>query len=66
MADEISIDALRKSARSASLALPDDELQRILAGVNRAKKQAAELRDIVAADNEPASTYEAAKPSRKK
>jgi Ca2+-binding EF-hand superfamily protein len=65
MADEISIDELRRSAKRAGLALPDDELRCILPGVNRAKKQATELRDIVTADDEPASTYGAAKTSRK-
>jgi hypothetical protein len=65
MTEELSIQELRRLARQAGLALPDDEWQRILPGVNRAKKQAAELRDIAAADDEPAATFVAAKSHQK-
>jgi hypothetical protein len=61
MADEMTIEEIRARAREAGLNLPDEELQRLLPGVNRAKKQAAELRDIVAADDEPAATFGASK-----
>ena len=47
MAHEIAIDELRTLAQQAGLNIPDEELQRLLPGVNRAKKQAAELRALI-------------------
>jgi hypothetical protein len=35
-------------------------LQRLLAGVTRLKKQVAELRALIAAESEPAATFNAA------
>ena len=57
---EITLDDLRKMARRAGLQLADDELQRLLPGVNRSKKQVAELRALIATENEPAATFNAA------
>ena len=57
MEQEITLDDLRTMAESAGLKLGEDELQRLLPGVNRAKKQAAELRDLIGAANEPATTF---------
>lgn len=54
---EITIEQLREMARKAGLDLTDSELQRILPGVQRAKKQAAELREMIGADDEPAITF---------
>ena len=45
-------------AERAGLRLSEDELQGFLPGVNRSKKQAGELRELVAAGNEPASTFD--------
>ena len=44
-------------AESAGLKLSEDELQRLLPGVNRAKKQATELRALIGAADEPAITF---------
>jgi hypothetical protein len=41
------------------LRLADDELQRLLPGVNRAKRQAAELRELIGPDDEPADKFTA-------
>jgi hypothetical protein len=57
---EITLDDLRKMAQRAGLQLADDELQRLLPGVNRSKKQVAELRALVEAESEPAATFNAA------
>jgi hypothetical protein len=64
MDQEISLDGLRKMAERAGLKLPEDELQGLLPGVNRSKKQATELRGLVAAGNEPASTFDLAGSAR--
>jgi hypothetical protein len=65
MNQEITLDGLRKMAERAGLKLSEEELQRLLPGVNRSKKQAAELRELVAAGNEPASRFEPARSARK-
>jgi len=65
MADEMTIQEIRALATEAGLNLPDEELQRLLPGVARAKKQAAELRQRIGVDGEPAATFTAAKPLRK-
>jgi len=61
MAHEIAIDELRTLAQQAGLNIPDEELQRLLPGVNRAKKQAAELRALIDSGDEPAALFIAAK-----
>ena len=57
MAQPMTLDELRIQARRARLDLSDDELQRLLPGVNRAKEQAAGLRDLVATADEPATNF---------
>lgn len=63
--DEIASEMLRKMAQQAGLDLNDGELQRLLPAVNRAKKQAAELRDLIAASDEPAAAFMASNTRRK-
>ena len=65
MADEITIEKLHALAKAAGLNLPDDELQRLLPGVNRSKKQVAELRQFVGAEDEPAATFNLSKVNQK-
>ena len=65
MIKEISLDELRAKARQVGLKLSDDELERLLPGVNRAKKQAGELRSIISPETEPAATFRARQPSPK-
>ncbi|MGH7853154.1 MAG: hypothetical protein ACREP3_06910 [Candidatus Binatia bacterium] len=65
MDQEITLDSLRKMAECAGLKLSEDELQRLLPGVNRSKKQATELRELVAAGNEPASTFDLTSSARR-
>jgi hypothetical protein len=59
MIPEITIEALRLMAQEAGLNLSDDELRRLLPGVNRARKQAGELREIIGAPDEPAVAFDA-------
>ena len=57
MANEIAIEELRAFAQRIGLILPDDELQRLLRGVIRAQKQAAELRSLLSNSDEPAGIF---------
>jgi len=65
MADEMTIENLRILAQAAGLELPDDELQRLLPGVNRSKNQVAQLRHLVEGENEPAALFILSKASQK-
>jgi hypothetical protein len=47
------------------LDLSDDELERLFPGVNRARKQAAELRELIAAGDEPAAHFNVPGAARK-
>ena len=57
MVKEITLENLRTMAEHQGLGLPDDELQRLLPGVNRALKQAGELREMIALTDEPAGSF---------
>jgi hypothetical protein len=65
MLKEISLEECRVLAKTLGLQLSDEELQPLLAGINRAKKQAAELREIIDATAEPSAAFAAAMPKRK-
>ena len=58
---QLELDELRGMARQAGLNLTDDEMQRLLTGVNRARKQAAELRDWLDRSDEPAGAFNPAR-----
>ncbi len=65
MANEIAIEELRAFAQRIGLILPDDELQRLLPGVIRSQKQAAELRSLLSNSDEPAGIFIASKKNQK-
>jgi hypothetical protein len=65
MTERLSIENLQSISAQTGLKLPEDELQRLLPGVNRARKQAAELRELVAAGDEPAAAFDASGKSTK-
>lgn len=65
MEKEITLEDLRIMAQRAGLSLADDELRSLLPGVNRSKKQAAELRALISLEIEPAGTFRAASVSPK-
>jgi hypothetical protein len=50
---------LRAKALQAGLELDDEELQKLLPGVNRARDQVAELRQFLSDATEPAATFTA-------
>ena len=59
MVDELNLEELRAMARRAGLRLVDDELQRLLPGVNRARQQVGELRELINRAAEPAASFKA-------
>jgi hypothetical protein len=64
MATEITLDELRARAERAGIELTEEELTKLLPGVNRSFKQARELRELVSAADEPASAFSAARSQR--
>jgi hypothetical protein len=54
---EITLEELRMMARRAGLELAEDELGRLLPGVNRTRKQVTELRALIEAQTEPAAIF---------
>ena len=60
MTQETNLDDLRTMAQQVGLKLPDEELLRLLPGVNRLRKQVGELRELLAQTDEPAGTFDAA------
>jgi hypothetical protein len=65
MPNNFTTDALRHVSDLGDLNLSDEELQQLLPGVTRSKKQAAELRDLIKANDEPAGVFIAACQARK-
>jgi len=65
MVDKLTLEELRAMAERAGLRLGDDDLQRLLPGVNRSRQQVAELRELIDSDDEPAGTFKAAYTERK-
>jgi hypothetical protein len=61
MAEELDLAKLKSMAQRRGLSLADDELQKLLPGVIRARKQAAELRTLLAPQDEPAAAFNADK-----
>jgi hypothetical protein len=60
MATEITLEELHAMALRGGLNLADEELRKLLVGVNRSRRQASELRDLLADGSEPAATFTAA------
>jgi hypothetical protein len=61
MSDQITLEELRTLAQRAGLRLSENELERLLPGVIRARQQAAALRALIGADDEPAGVFSAAR-----
>ena len=59
MATEFTLDEIRARALRAGLKLAEEELRKLLPGVNRSHKQAAELREFMTDTLEPAETFSA-------
>jgi hypothetical protein len=65
METEITLEDVRIMAQRAGLKLADDELQSLLPGINRLKKQALELRLLIVLKTEPAGIFRAVNVSPK-
>lgn len=61
MTEELTLEMLKTMAERRGLTLPQEELQRLLPGVIRARRQAAELRDLLTPSDEPAAACIAGK-----
>ena len=57
MATELVLDDLRRMASRAGLSLSDNELQKLLTGVNRSHRQVLELKDLLSDQIEPAAHF---------
>ena len=57
----MTLEELSVLALQAGLKLTQDELQRLLPGVNRSRIQVAQLRDLMKEDQEPAGVFSAQK-----
>jgi hypothetical protein len=57
MIEEMTMEECRSLAKRAGLDLRDDELGRLLPGIHRAKRQAAELRELIDSGAEPVLTF---------
>jgi len=64
MVDKLTLEDLRAMAARAGLRLDDEELLRLLPGVNRSRQQVAELRQLIDHRDEPAGTFKAANMDR--
>jgi len=56
---ELTLEQLQAAAQRRGLTLPQEELLKLLPGVIRARRQAAELRDLVKLSDEPPATCNA-------
>jgi len=56
---ELTLEQLQAAAQRRGLTLPQEELLKLLPGVIRARRQAAELRALVTLSDEPAATFNA-------
>ncbi len=57
MTQQSDLNELRAAAARAGLELPDEELQRLAAGIARSRAQAGELRAVIRPDDEPAGIF---------
>jgi hypothetical protein len=64
MPGNVTLDELRVIASQAGLAVPEDELKRLLPVVNRSRVQAADLRALMSDGLEPAGNFDALKQDR--
>jgi hypothetical protein len=57
MPSEITLEELRARAARAGLNLAEEELEKLLPGVNRSHQQAGELRGLISDADEPAGAF---------
>lgn len=64
MASVITLDELRARAARAGIELTEDELKKLLPGVNRSHIQVNELRELLSDADEPAGVFVAGRGRR--
>ena len=64
MSELMNLQQLVALCECRGLKLPQDELQRLLPGVNRSRKQVEELRALLEVADEPAAKFTAAAPGK--
>ena len=64
MAKEITLAELQIVAKRSGLQLTDEELEKLLPGVNRSHQQSLELRKLITDSIEPAATFVASRTER--
>ena len=65
MVEKLTLVELRAMAERAGLSLGDDELERLVPGVNRSRQQVAELRQLIERTAEPAGSFNAFRPAQR-
>jgi Ca2+-binding EF-hand superfamily protein len=60
MAKEITLVELQTMAKRSGLKLTDEELEKLLPGVNRSHNQILELHELITDSTEPATAFAAA------
>jgi hypothetical protein len=65
MGEKLTLVELRAMAERAGLRLGDDELARLLPGVNRSRQQVADLRHLIERAAEPAGSFNAFRPAQR-
>lgn len=65
MVEKLTLVELRAMAERVGLNLGDDELARLVPGVNRARQQIAELRQLIERSAEPAGAFNAPRPAQR-
>ena len=65
MAPPLTLENLKAMAQRRGLQLPDEELEKLLPGVIRARQQAAELRELLTLPDEPAGVFNALRDNEK-
>jgi hypothetical protein len=65
MAKEITLAELQLAAKRSGLQLTDEELTKLLPGVNRSHRQSLELRELIIDSIEPASAFVASQTEKR-
>lgn len=65
MVEKLTLVELRAMAERVGLNLGDDELARLVPGVNRSRQQIAELRQLIERGAEPAGAFNAPRPAQR-
>ena len=65
MAKEITLAQLQKMMKRSGLNLTDEEVEKLLPGVNRSQNQVLELRELITDSIEPATAFAASRTEKR-